>query len=155
MKKGLDPAHYFNSGVLVFHPRRLRALFPDLMAAVLRLLPELSRPLLYPDQDALNLLFRRLPLRWLGERFNYQQHVAGRWLLRRTSLKAGCSTSVAVNRGASRSALRLSAIWRITVSWSNVALKNEIIHPGKSLIFTGQLHGGAGNAPAAQPHQLT
>ncbi len=74
---------------------------------------------------------------------------------RRTSLKAACSTSVAVNRGASRSALRLSAIWRITVSWSNVALKNEIIHPGKSLIFTGQLHGGAGNAPAAQPHQLT
>lgn len=70
------------SGVLVFHPRRLRALFPDLMAAVLRLLPELSRPLLYPDQDALNLLFRRLPLHWLGERFNYQLHVAGRWLLR-------------------------------------------------------------------------
>ena len=35
VKKGLDPAHYFNSGVLVFHPRRLRALFPDLMAAVL------------------------------------------------------------------------------------------------------------------------
>jgi len=27
VKKGLDPAHYFNSGVLVFHPRRLRALF--------------------------------------------------------------------------------------------------------------------------------
>lgn len=81
MKKGLDPAHYFNSGVLVFHPHRLRALFPDLMAAVLRLLPELSRPLLYPDQDALNLLFRRLPLHWLGERFNYQLHVAGRWLL--------------------------------------------------------------------------
>lgn len=70
VKKGLDPAHYFNSGVLVFHPHRLRALFPDLMAAVLRLLPELSRPLLYPDQDALNLLFRRLPLHWLGERFN-------------------------------------------------------------------------------------
>lgn len=44
VKKGLDPAHYFNSGVLVFHPRRLRALFPDLMAAVLRLLPELPRP---------------------------------------------------------------------------------------------------------------
>lgn len=38
-------------------------------------------PLLYPDQDALNLLFRRLPLHWLGERFNYQLHVAGRWLL--------------------------------------------------------------------------
>lgn len=80
-KKGLDPTHYFNSGVLVFHLRRLRALFPDLVAAVLRLLPELSRPLLYPDQDALNLLFRRLPLHWLEERFNYQLHVAGRWLL--------------------------------------------------------------------------
>ena len=40
-----------------------------------------GRPLLYPDQDALNLLFRRLPLHWLGERFNYQLHVAGRWLL--------------------------------------------------------------------------
>lgn len=39
------------------------------------------RPLLYPDQDALNLLFRRLPLHWLGERFNYQLHVAGRWPL--------------------------------------------------------------------------
>ena len=81
VNKGLDQAHYFNSGILVFHPRRLHALFPDLMAAVLRLLPELPRPLLYPDQDALNLLFRRLPLHWLGERFNYQLHVTGRWLL--------------------------------------------------------------------------
>ncbi len=80
-KKGLDPVRYFNSGVLVFRPRRLRALFPDLMAAVLRLLPELPRPLLFPDQDALNVIFRRLPLHWLDERFNYQLHVAGRWLL--------------------------------------------------------------------------
>ena len=79
-KKGLNPAWYFNSGVLVFRPRRLRAVFPDLMAAVLRLLPELPRPLLFPDQDALNVIFRRLPLHWLDERFNYQLHVAGRWL---------------------------------------------------------------------------
>ena len=78
MKKGLDPAHYFNSGVLVFHPHRLRALFPDLMAAVLRLLPELSRPLLYPDQDALNLLVCRCT-GWGNA--STQLHVAGRWLL--------------------------------------------------------------------------
>lgn len=155
VKKGLDPAHYFNSGVLVFHPHRLRALFPDLMAAVLRLLPELSRPPALSGSGRSEPALPPSAVALAGGTLQLSCTWPDAGCCRRTSLKAACSTSVAANRGASRSALRLSAIWRITVSWSNVALKNEIIHPGKSLIFTGQLHGGAGNAPAAQPHQLT
>lgn len=78
-RMGLRPAECANSGVLLLHLPRLRRLLPSWMQAMRQALASLPGPSLYPDQDALNVLCRKLPRAWLDERFNYQLHVAGRW----------------------------------------------------------------------------
>ena len=76
---GLRPADCLNSGVLLLHLPRLRRLLPSWQQAMRQALLSLPAPSRYPDQDALNVLCRRLPHALLPERFNYQMHVAARW----------------------------------------------------------------------------
>lgn len=78
-RMGLRPSACLNSGVLLLHLPRLRRLLPSWMQAMRQALLSLPAPSLYPDQDALNVLCRRLPHALLPERFNYQMHVAARW----------------------------------------------------------------------------
>lgn len=78
-RMGLRPADCLNSGVLLLHLPRLRRLLPSWMQAMRQALLSLPAPSRYPDQDALNVLCRRLPYAVLPERFNYQMHVAARW----------------------------------------------------------------------------
>lgn len=78
-RMGLRPAECLNSGVLLLHLPRLRRLLPSLIQAMRQALLSLPAPSRYPDQDALNVLCRRLPYALLPERFNYQMHVAARW----------------------------------------------------------------------------
>lgn len=78
-RMGLRPADCLNSGVLLLHLPRLRRLLPSWMQAMRQALLSLPAPSRYPDQDALNVLCRRLPHAQLPERFNYQMHVAARW----------------------------------------------------------------------------
>lgn len=78
-RMGLRPADCLNSGVLLLHLPRLRRLLPSWQQAMRQALLSLPAPSRYPDQDALNVLCRRLPHALLPERFNYQMHVAARW----------------------------------------------------------------------------
>lgn len=78
-RMGLRPSDCLNSGVLLLHLPRLRRLLPSWMQAMRQALLSLPAPSRYPDQDALNVLCRRLPHALLPERFNYQMHVAARW----------------------------------------------------------------------------
>lgn len=78
-RMGLRPADCLNSGVLLLHLPRLRRLLPSWMQAMRQALLSLPAASRYPDQDALNVLCRRLPHALLPERFNYQMHVAARW----------------------------------------------------------------------------
>lgn len=83
---GQKDKHY-NSGVMVMHLERLRRFFPDFRLAVLRSIPLVRGPLRFPDQDALNVLFQKLPFQILPEKYNFQLHVAARWLLQPDDLR--------------------------------------------------------------------
>lgn len=78
-RMGLRPSECINSGVLLVHLPRLRRFLPSWMQAMRQAYLALPGKTMYPDQDALNVLCRKLPCGRLDERFNYQTHVAGRW----------------------------------------------------------------------------
>jgi lipopolysaccharide biosynthesis glycosyltransferase len=81
---GLDPAHYFNSGVLVMRPKKLRH---DLIMQFQTFCKQ-QKVMSHPDQDFLNIQFKGL---WqpLDTRFNHQVCVYDRTLFQSVSSYQG------------------------------------------------------------------
>ena len=81
---GLNPAHYFNSGVLVMRPKKLRH---DLIMQFHAFCKQ-QKVMSHPDQDFLNIQFKG---QWqpLDARFNYQVSVFDRTLFQSVSSYQG------------------------------------------------------------------
>ena len=84
--QGLNPDTYFNSGVLVLHLAALQATFKDFARTVIQLTAAYPQSR-FPDQDALNRLFAKLPLHWMETSFNYAMPIQERMLLEPPALQ--------------------------------------------------------------------